>query len=432
MSSKQAWEKLLDLCDLERSVLDPSVWAERTYSPRAELLERLHAPRPPRLLLSGLMGSGKSTELLRVAAEARRDWFVVYLDLGRALANVFQDAAGLQLLTAWEVCFLIGVTTIAQAVELLGDDAVSAEARRGLEAAWARASNDKPERTLDSASLGKALLTGAGAALGGLVAETFKGWLPIKVGIKGRPDFDAQSEEVRGIASAVNRVFKELQQKHRRVLVIVDGLDRIKSAERAKAVFIDSTLVASLECATLLCAPFAPHRHLEAYLAQGFVRFRLLCEPVLSASNTSGKALEPDPRGLAVLHEVFARRAKLAGLEGALTTTQLDRLALYSGGRLREFVRMLNELALRGWRREADALDDNDVAAVLDRTRRDVEESLRKDHLELLRSVLADPKHELPDSDLAAELLHSERLLVYPNESEWFFPHPLLTLSKLQ
>jgi hypothetical protein len=37
----------------------------------------------------------------------------------------------------------------------------------------------------------------------------------------------------------------------------------------------------------------------------------------------------------------------------------------------------------------------------------------------------------LPDDDVVAEMLDLCLILPYPNESEWFFPHPLLLKVKL-
>lgn len=45
---------------------------------------------------------------------------------------------------------------------------------------------------------------------------------------------------------------------------------------------------------------------------------------------------------------------------------------------------------------------------------------------------MRNPKRELPGGELALELLHEKRLLAYPNETTWFYPHPLLTLALLE
>jgi len=48
------------------------------------------------------------------------------------------------------------------------------------------------------------------------------------------------------------------------------------------------------------------------------------------------------------------------------------------------------------------------------------------------KRVMDDPTHGLPSDTMAFELLRQQRLLPYPNENPWYYPHPLLTLSLLK
>jgi hypothetical protein len=68
------------------------------------------------------------------------------------------------------------------------------------------------------------------------------------------------------------------------------------------------------------------------------------------------------------------------------------------------------------------------VQKVLDHQRRLRETGLHKGHIELLEEIANDPEHQLPANPLAQELLSYQTLLPYPNESEWYYPHPLLTM----
>jgi hypothetical protein len=68
------------------------------------------------------------------------------------------------------------------------------------------------------------------------------------------------------------------------------------------------------------------------------------------------------------------------------------------------------------------------VHKALDKVRRQRETGLHKGHLRMLEEVAADPEHRLPEGPLAQELLRYGTLLPYPNESEWYYPHPLLTM----
>ena len=111
--------------------------------------------------------------------------------------------------------------------------------------------------------------------------------------------------------------------------------------------------------------------------------------------------------------------------------TLLRTLAWCSGGRMRDFVRLIRMVAEYAWDAELHAADDAVLNRVIDDRRRVVEEGLNQRHLELLRMVIDDPRHLLPADERTIELLNNQWLLPYPNESVWWFPHPLLTRKLL-
>ena len=79
-----------------------------------------------------------------------------------------------------------------------------------------------------------------------------------------------------------------------------------------------------------------------------------------------------------------------------------------------------------------DASSDEMIEQVLDAARRRVEMGLHKGHIKLLQELVDDDLHQLPEGELAAELLADLRLFPYSNGSEWFYPHSLLTINLLK
>jgi hypothetical protein len=143
-----------------------------------------------------------------------------------------------------------------------------------------------------------------------------------------------------------------------------------------------------------------------------------------------------DPRihgpGVRFLGEVFRRRVHDLGAEDIVPAQLLERLAYYSGGRARDFVKSVGMLAERGWDDDATVAAEAQVDDVLKEARQLVETGLDRGHIDVLEEVMRDPHHHLPRGDVARALLTYGRLLPYPNESEWFYPHPLLTLNLLR
>jgi hypothetical protein len=222
--------------------------------------------------------------------------------------------------------------------------------------------------------------------------------------------------------NTVNRVIGEVQLNHRPVLLVIDGLDRIRDIERARELFVESDVLARLACRVVLSGPFALRHHPAASAVPRFQFQPLVNEPVMDQYDPT----RPGP-GLPFFTELFRRRT--ADLDGPPLIAQplLDRLAYYSGGRARDFVKMVRMVAQAAWQADVDAATDGIIESVIDDERRLLETGMHRGHIDVLEAVMRDPDHRLPKDDLVWELLTLSRLLPYPDHSEWFYPHPLLT-----
>lgn len=72
-----------------------------------------------RILVTGTIGTGKTTELLRVVEARDGQELVVFLDLARHFDRLGR-IEGLQHVNQWEVCFLVGLALYRTAEEKLG------------------------------------------------------------------------------------------------------------------------------------------------------------------------------------------------------------------------------------------------------------------------------------------------------------------------
>ncbi|MEZ4406833.1 MAG: hypothetical protein R3A52_10195 [Polyangiales bacterium] len=440
------WETLYDAFDPELPVVNRPEWrVARTQGPTERIARWMDLPKgTPQVLLTGTPGSGKSTELYRLA-EARADKeFVVLLDLDRHFTEVVGDPTALQRVAAWEVCFL-AVLALVRA----GEDALGLRfdtEKRELGAAWSRIakSSQTPEASdLDVGALlrsmavfasgiavvaGAAPTAGAGAVVLSLLAGAkeagmgFRWKLPIGLGRRALPD---QDEDLQGLVLVVNRVLGRIQSAHRAVLLIIDGLDRIRELTQARALFVDSTMLARFSCRLVVCGPYALRHRPELAQVRGFRPLTLVNEPVVDQR-------EPWKHGpgIAVFHALFERRA--AEAKGLIAAPLLDRLAYYSGGRARDFVRLIRMLAERMMLDDAETPTESHVDDVLDEARRLRETGLNRKHIRVLNDLAADPLRQMPDDPAAWDLLQWDCVLPYPDGSEWFFPHPLLTLNLLR
>lgn len=440
MSRRDVWQQLYERFDPERPA--KSQWrAERETSPFRRIIGSLDMPfGDPRILLTGTVGTGKTTELLRVVETRRDKEVVVFLDLARHFTETVRDPAALDRISSWEVCFLAGLALIGTASQRIQLE-FPPEYVEELKKAWGSVANatETPPAQLDMGALAKATLgvlastvpavvggaTGVGAAtglaLGGAATGAISRWtLPLGRSKQFLPD---QDSHVQTLLACVNTLVGHVQQSYRRVLFVIDGLDRIRSIERAKELFVDSQLIAQLACPVIACAPFALRHHPSTAAVRGFEPLALVNEPVLLHDDP----LQHGP-GVRFFCELFEKRTADLECEGLIERPLLETLAYRSGGRARDFVRFIRELAKEAWQADLPAASKELVQKVLDHQRRLRETGLHKGHIELLEEIANDPEHQLPANPLAQELLSYQTLLPYPNESEWYYPHPLLTM----
>lgn len=419
-------------------------------SPADEVRESLDRPfGTPRVLLTGTIGCGKTTELFKIAEERAKREFVVFLDLERHFEETVGDRPALANVSAWEVCFLVALSVLRAAEDRIGFK-LAAEHRKDLQNAWSSLATSTGEANavtqssgeFDVTSLARSMLvlaSTAAPALGGASAAVTIGLDIVKaatdgvkwtlpLGLGRRMVFD-QDQQMQSLIRCVNVVLGLVEQRlGGDVLVVVDGLDKIQEFDRAKQLFIDSKAISQLDCRMIVAGPYALRHHPALADLKGFAHVKpLLNEPVMDEEDPSKHG-----KGVPFFCDLFHRRVKDLDDGNFIPDGLLRDMAYYSGGRARDFVIAVRNLAGHAWSADKPIADNALVDRTIDDLRRKRELGLRRGHIDVLKAVMADPLRSLPDGEVAEELLRYGALLPYPNGSEWYYPHPLLLMHMLR
>ncbi len=457
---RRFWEEVEAIFDPKVAAVDPALFAERDpqYNPLSNIERALRrGTRTNRkYLLVGAVGNGKTSELYHFADKLGRHRMIVLLDLWRHFQEGVGDPGALSRLEPWELLGLLGLAVHRAGEEHFGhkwgDEPKQLE--DALEELRKADQGDGP--AINVVGLAKTMVIAASGAAGAITGGPLAAALAAKAGQQsvdaglallesasssvswswriGLPRRERrEDQDVRGVLDAVNRMILALQGAYgRRLLLLVDGLDRA-ATERIRVLFVESALLGDLVCDAVWTAPRAVRR-LHGHETRGFEAQELCNVPVLNREDPS----QPG-QGLSFYRALVAKRVTAVrrtlrgyGLEQPFPDAIIDRLAYYSGGLSRDFVRMVQLAAGEAYDAGAESLTDAIVDFTLREARRLKEAEITDKEIELLEHVMGDPSRRLPEGDMAAALVDQQRLLAYPNETTWYYPHPLLTLALLK
>ncbi len=370
--------------------------------------------------LTGLRGSGKTVQLLRLKQDLERRGFAVVMFSAEDYLNMHEP------LNVVDVLFFLVGAISDQAVDAdlidKGDSATS----RGWSRLWQWLSG-LPNRTeLTGAEVG----TQVGAP--GVLTTT----ATLKAELRRDSAFVAQLRDfLRGrlteLVDEANRIVAEMVDEMRRrwdrgewkgLVVIVDSLDHNRAVDSEKFQQVRRALVNLFDkdydnlrlanCRTVFTLPM--------YVPVAAKTLRRVTDV-----RVSDRDRKPDANGMDAARRVLVQRAPRPGLDRLLDADAVDRLVRESGGHLRILLGLAMEAVTQA---ESLPVDDATVTAAIQQVRNGML-PLADDQRRMLRRVAAE--HELPlstqeDWDVIASLLDQHFVLGYQNGETWYDVHPLL------
>ncbi|HUG23661.1 hypothetical protein [Piscinibacter sp.] len=267
----------------------------------------------------------------------------------------------------------------------------------------------------------------------------------IKAALKSDPDFKRQVQEAaRGhvaqlvqdahgfLAESVNFVRQQAGDKDRKVVLLVDSVERIRGVGSEAMAVYESVRNLFFGHAEHLRVPLLhivytipPYLSVLAAgagtLMGGAVARRLVSTHIFKDRSRDG-----DPQGLAVLRQVIA--ARYPTWDKLFTAEALDKLAMSSGGDLREFFRLIR-LCLPAVRDDSQLPLSIGAVRPAENAARNEMLPIPADHLAWLRRITKTHDTCLEkDADLPvlAHSLDNRLVLNYRNGSDWYDVHPLL------
>lgn len=390
----------LDVLSPLRDDLLSRYYVDRPGNPFPEMLVSLRASASDtKILFSGSRGSGKTTELIRLSEALQDQYFVVFFDTAVSVdpskvdyvqllfgltLQVYKSAAEqrvkLRQRVAEDLYDLVTIATVAEEKKRNRQVEVNAELNAQV-----------------------AKLTGT-LGLGSGRAKTITRQLEPRVA---------------EIIEKFNNLIEEVTKKtKKRVLVIVDGLDRASPQVQTDLFLRYGEALYSPKCHIVyVVAPSLLYeRNTSAIKYAVSAHYRL---PNFQVVKRSGRS---DTTGRRLLREIVERRVG----DGLFSKSALDDIVIHSGGIVRELLWLAREALVRAEHEGSNQVNLGHAREAIKRMRRNFSCMLRQDDLALLSTMVTTgiaPRTEITKSLIANQCI----LELEDGLGVWHIVHPILT-----
>lgn len=437
--TRDDWRRLYKVCDpKERLHIDElSLFVERPDSVARKISNTLESglDEQGKWVICGSVGTGKSTELTKLAELVHDSHMVIGVDLWRASARIDEVSAA-------EILFCIGVAALRTAKVRFGHE-VEARLEKQLQQSFAGLLDERHTIAVTDLVEGVTLLAFdlLAPGTGGVAASVLKAGRAIagdgelslgraKLGGLTRPVKEGDPA-LDALIWVVDRILEDISQV-RSPLVLVDGLDKLTKIESIRDLFATSRTLAKPRVPLVYTGPVTLMLAAEwSAAANHFDRVRLANLVVAAPTSPGRKASEGQiEAGREAARGIVERRCAKAQveLEAVFAAEALELLITKSGGLTRQLLQLVRESIKIVVMGELARIDESSARAGCEEWRKEFEitmTGIRREELEYIEAH-GEPK----GGQVSHELLLWNYAIPYANGDMWFAPNPLIRLDR--
>ena len=225
--------------------------------------------------------------------------------------------------------------------------------------------------------------------------------------------------ELLELTNAIISGIKNKLPADKEILIIIDDLEKIPDVKKAEEIFTKAGIYLTYpKCKIVYTLPIALYHSLVfKEIANNFNKTFTL-KNIKLWDKKSPEKLNPD--GKANMSEFIFRRIN----ENLIDKKALDLAIKYSGGVAREMVRIMRDSCLKALEKERGGITVDIVNGVIIELKNEYKRGLQQRHYKVMKSIL---KGEVPDDDnTLMELFHARVILEYENGETWNDINPIV------
>jgi hypothetical protein len=363
------------------------------------------AGQPVKLLFTGHVGSGKSTELNKLATHLKHQFFIVNLDVRQSL--------NLSDLTYVDVLLGLATALFRRATE---EDVLKRAPAQVAAGVWEDVSLFIEKTIFGPVRLpalkGEASLSAKVNLLAAEFEAKFSQESSTREAVRERME-----SRVAALVDKLDFVAQQVRDQYKRpVLFFIENTDKPDLA-RAHQLFFDHThTLTNFQAAAIYTFPVGLRYSPDFALVKDRFDYDFVL-PNIKVSDRDGSEAE---RGIACLREAVEKRADLALFDPAA----LDRMVRASGGLVRTLIRLIQSAAVYALSQGHERIAPESAQAAIAEEEADYIAALSAADYEVLATRMRDK--ELSSDEGVQRLLQSRALMEYANGTPWCDVHPVI------
>ncbi len=374
-------------------------------------------------LFTGMAGTGKTTELYRLKTALQSDGHIVFLIDG---LNYIQEAAEVGI-SDFLISILIGLVDSVEeeyAINLFGKT-------------YAKGFLD----LMKSVVLETSVTAGTGP-IKAVLKMNLKKDLSFRKKLRQKLSASLASllEIISNFTSNAADTIREKEElaDDKKVIVLIDSLEKMRG-DQLESGTLNDPVIASLSnmvsqyTDSLFLDGFHMVYSIPPYLLKLATSFGNRVDGVCHLTTGhlyKNRSRKPDETGLAAFQDIITKRYPSWG--EILTIEALDRLALSSGGDIREYFRLIQKTIITAFTRGDVSFPIDESSDIIKLVR----QAQVRDYLPLPNDVKTRLRNAMTSYEPAVDAeehldsmvrdMNQRRLLMFRNGEDWYLPHPLL------
>lgn len=364
-------------------------------------------------LLLGHRGSGKSTELNRMAEKLRAEGYYV---------ESIQCALDLDMnnIVHTDLLILMGSALLKIAEEqncYLGNN---------LEERIIKYWTVEEEKCREIGMESNLALSGeASAGIGGLLSKILTFMASLKSDLKFNEEIrNVYREKVSRRASEWINIITEIADRltanndQKQPVIIFEDLDKLNPEDAGKIFYSYSAVLSGVSFPVIYTFPISMSYEARFGAIDGFFKSKTL--PMIKVTKIDGT---DNQEGINVIEEIVEKRMDLNLIEA----DALKHIIKKTGGSIRDLFSVIVSGAARSIRRKSEVISMEDVSIALEQLKTSLTRRIDSRHYEFLAKIYSHKscREQISDKNMLLEMLQASVVLEY-NSKRWHDVHPLV------